>query len=269
MKITERETYEATLAYAKYKATAKFWKIILLGFMAGVFVGLGYIGAFAMKSLPGDQTMAKFLAAGIFPTGIIMIVFLGGSLFTSDSLSLLPVIEKQVKPLTALKGLGLVLLGNALGMLVISAITYWSGFMNPARLNILQHYIDAKQDKEWYAIFFSGMITNIIVAGSVWMSLSTKSAAGKVLLLWFPITLFAAAGFEHIVANFFIFWTGVLANGDTYKDAHGVVHTLTCDGWKFLYNNLLVTTVANWVGSSLLIVLPYYFLYGYKHQASK
>ena len=261
MKLTEKETYLASVEYGKYKATLKFWKILLLGFMGGAFVALGYLGAFAMKSF-GDAPISKFLGAAIFPTGIIMCVFLGGSLFTSDSLSILPVVEKQIKPLTAAKGLALVWIGNLVGGMFIAGIATLSGFFKTEtqeKLHILQHYIDGKQDKEWYKIFFSGVLTNMLVAGSVWMSLSTKSAGAKVVLLWFPITLFAAAGFEHIVANFFIFFSGLFNDGQTWKEG-AVVHTLHIDGWKFFYNNLLPTTVGNWVGGAVIIALPYYFM---------
>lgn len=262
MKLTDKETYLASVEYGKYKATLKFWKILLLGFMGGAFVALGYIGAFAMKNL-GDGPMPKFLGAAIFPTGIMMCVFLGGSLFTSDSLSMLPVVEKQIKPLTAAKGLALVWIGNLVGGMFVAGIATLAGFFykdaTHGKLHILQHYIDGKQDNDWYKIFFSGIITNMLVAGSVWMSLSTKSAGAKVVLLWFPITLFAAAGFEHIVANFFIFFSGLFNDGLTWTDSAGE-HILHIDGWKFLYNNLLPTTVGNWIGGAVIIALPYYFM---------
>lgn len=261
MKLTDKETYQATLEYGKYKASLKFWKILLLGFMGGAFVALGYVGAFAMKSLE-DNGMMKFLGAAIFPTGILMCVFLGGSLFTSDNLSMLPALEKQIKPITALKGWGLVWVGNMAGGLFIAVLAYASGFFQGGhvpKFEILQHYIDGKQNKEWWRIFFSGVLTNVLVAGSVWMSCSTKSVSGKVALLWFPITLFAAAGFEHIVANFFIFWSGILCDGSTYKVGN-LNETVHIDAWKFFYNNLIFTTLGNWVGGAVVVTMPYYFL---------
>ena len=264
MKLSDKETYESVVAYGKYKATIKFWKILLLGFMGGAFIALGYIGAFTMKDFGitgGNETLGKFLGAAIFPTGIIMCVFLGGSLFTSDALSILPAIQKEIKPLTALRGWGLVWIGNIVGALFIAILATYSGFLTDGRMNVLEHYVSGKMNKDWYMIFFSGILTNMLVAGAIWMSLSTKSAGAKVILIWFPITLFAAAGFEHIVANFFIFWMGILNNGETFKAiGHHAAGKVDMDAWKFFYNNLIPTTIGNFIGGAVVIALPYYFM---------
>lgn len=288
-KISDHETYEAVLDYAKYKATARWWKILILGIMAGAFIGMGYLGAFTLQGqMSPDPMLQKFLFGAIFPVGILLCVFLGGTLFTSDSLASLPVLAGTMKARSAFKSWGLVLLGNFIGAFLMALIavganfyaagkdfTDAAGVIHKASGNraALISFAEHKFDVKWYAALASGILCNIVVAGATWMASSTKSATAKFFLLWLPITLFALAGFQHIVANFFVFWSWILdyaIHKDAYTGSWAENATTGRQVGEWFYNNLIPTTIGNWLGGAVFVPLPYFLLnrgYG-KHTAS-
>jgi formate/nitrite transporter FocA (FNT family) len=73
----------------------------------------------------------------------------------------------------------------------------------------------------------------------------------KVLAIVFPITAFVACGFEHSVANMFFLPVGIaLAAGG--QDSLSIAGAIS---------NLLLVTVGNIIGGTLLVALVYWFVY--------
>ena len=249
---TIKETYSVVIEYGKKKADAKFMYTLLMGIMGGMFIGIGYLGAIMIKGWGGEHYLS-FLAAGIFPVGIIMCVFLGGGLFTSDSLSMVAFLEKKASVKNVLKGWGVVLLGNFIGALIIAGIASWAKFFNSGgNMAVLSHYVHGKENIKWYTSIGSGILCNLLVAGSIWMTKTTDRAVAKIFLLWFPITLFVIGGFQHIVANFFIFWSGIFERNSLVQD-HGSGPVVEMEVGKFIYNNLIGTAIGNWIGGAIII----------------
>ena len=229
----------------------------MVGYAGGAMVAIGYLGAIAVKGSGPASGVLSFLAAGIFPVGIMMVVFLGGSLFTSDALVGLALFNKKVGWLVALKNWGIVLFGNLVGALIIATLAKLGNFFVGHRMEILAHYVSGKQSIAWYASIGSGILCNLLVAGAVWMAKASSTAIGKVFLLWFPITLFVAAGFQHIVANFFIYWSG-LFNMDEMETLS--IHPVHFKAGAFIYNNLIGTTFGNFIGGAIILPGSYYFI---------
>ncbi|MCK5867279.1 MAG: formate/nitrite transporter family protein [Mycoplasmataceae bacterium] len=249
-----RERFAIVEKYGIEKAQAHWLKTLILGILGGAMVAIGYLGAIAVKGNDPNNAILAFLAAGIFPVGIMMVVFLGGSLFTSDALVGLALFDKKVGWLVAFKNWGIVLFGNLVGALLIALSAKLANFFIHGRLDVLGHYIEGKQGIAWYSSISSGILCNLLVAGAVWMAKASSTAIGKVFLLWFPITLFVAAGFQHIVANFFIYWSGIL-----YSDQLESIK-IHFEAGVFIYNNLLGTTLGNFIGGAIIIPAAYIFI---------
>ena len=45
------------------------------------------------------------------------------------------------------------------------------------------------------------MLCNLLVCMAIWMALAGRSVIDKAVAIVFPISAFAAAGFEHSIAN--------------------------------------------------------------------
>jgi formate transporter len=97
------------------------------------------------------------------------------------------------------------------------------------------------------------------------MSFGARSTTDKVMVIVPPIAAFVAAGFEHSIANLYLlpyglaikawagaeFWTaiGQSAAAHTALSAGSVLH------------NVIVATLGNLVGGSLMVGAVYWFVY--------
>jgi formate transporter len=97
------------------------------------------------------------------------------------------------------------------------------------------------------------------------MSFGARSTTDKVMVIVPPIAAFVAAGFEHSIANLYLLpyglaikaWAGpefwVLIGQETSAYAE-----LTADG---ALHNIVVATLGNLVGGSLMVGAVYWFVY--------
>ena len=103
-----KDNFYNAIDYAVKKTKAPAFKLILLGIMGSLYVAIAYV-AFIMILATFDGVItnqvdelgrvigrsinihsgALVTGAAIFPVGIILIIFLGGPLFTSDNLTMI------------------------------------------------------------------------------------------------------------------------------------------------------------------------------------
>ncbi len=255
---TWKENYKNVLAYADSKAKYPWWKLVLLGILGGAFIGIGYIGYIAIETASVKATwdpvegegqislLAKFLAAGIFPVGLMLVVFLGGSIFTSECLSSLSFINKRTKIGQLLKGWGIILLSNFVGAALIAGLVYWSHiFANQYAHYVIADMVKGKAGLQWYVTIGSAIICNLIVAGTVWITTVSKHVVAQIFLVWFPITLFVLSGTQHVVANMFAFSIGGMETPDAFS------------WFNAIFENLIPAALGNWIGGAVIIPLVY------------
>ena len=114
------------------------------------------------------------------------------------------------------------------------------------------------RDRSWSDALLRGVACNFLVCIAVWIAFASKTPAGKVIGLFFPIMLFVVCGFEHSVANMFYIPAGLLAAADPAY-ASAAAEGLT---WgSFLLRNLLPVTAGNILGGSVLVGMGYWFVY--------
>ena len=93
-----------------------------------------------------------------------------------------------------------------------------------------------------------GILCNVLVCSAVWMSMTTKSAAGKIVALFMPIMVFVISGFEHSVANMFYIPAGIMALKEYGVEAKGL------NWFNFFITNELPVTIGNLIGGISLSV---------------
>ena len=69
----------------KSKTTSPIKKIILLGIFAGIFIAFGASSSSLAIHAMTNSGLAKLVAGTIFPVGLMMIVLIGGELFTGNN----------------------------------------------------------------------------------------------------------------------------------------------------------------------------------------
>ena len=79
---TPSEVIDTNMKAGEGKAHLPLGKMILLGIMAGAFIALGGATSSTAAHAIDNVGLARFVAGIIFPVGLMIIVFVGGELFT-------------------------------------------------------------------------------------------------------------------------------------------------------------------------------------------
>ena len=260
------QNYIAT-GVAKTKLPAS--KMLLLGVLAGMFIGLAGVGSTIASATVASASLAKLLGAAVFPAGLAMVLIAGSELFTGNCLIIIPVLEKQAKISAMFKNWILVYIGNFIGGILVSVLTVYGGtyslFANVAAATAIKTAV-AKASMPFTDALLRGVLCNFLVCIAVWMAFAAKDIVGKVAGLFLPIMLFVLCGFEHSIANMYYIPTGLFASKNTaylaaYADATagGQVTSLT---WGNMFvNNLIPVTLGNIIGGMVLVGMAYWFIY--------
>lgn len=208
------EIMEISMKGSANKATLPLGRMILLGIMAGVFIALGAAASNTAVHHMENVGLARTLAGCIFPVGLMMIVFVGGELFTGNCLISMAVMNKRVKLWQFIRNLAVVYVSNLAGALLVVGLLYFSGNFDYSDGLLGAYTIKVMMGK--VAItpvrgITSGILCNILVCIAIFMATAARDIAGKVWAIFFPILAFVVAGFEHCVANMFYIPAGILA----------------------------------------------------------
>ncbi|MCD5410071.1 MAG: formate/nitrite transporter family protein, partial [Clostridiales bacterium] len=209
------EVAVATIETGRAKASKSTMTLLLLGILAGVFISFGAVGATTLWGLTQDPGLGKLLGAAIFPVGIIFVVLAGSELFTGNSLMTLALMDKKIGIKSLLRNWILVYIGNFIGAVAIAILihqAYLWGSVDGATNMIGAKAVTiakAKMSIPFATIIIRGILCNMVVVLAVWIQTSAKDVTGKILAMWFPITLFAMSGYEHVIANMFFIPVGM------------------------------------------------------------
>ena len=83
---TPAEVIDLSIKACENKTRLPLGKMILLGIMAGAFIAFGGATSSTAAHAVENVGVARALAGCIFPVGLMLIVFLGGELFTGNCL---------------------------------------------------------------------------------------------------------------------------------------------------------------------------------------
>ena len=264
---------------AKGKTTLPLLRMVLLGIFAGMFIACGASASSAAMHAVSNVGLARLVAGCIFPVGLMMIVFVGGELFTGDCLMIMGCMHGKFSAASMVKVLIVVFLSNFLGsalfawmVSVSSQFNFTSGLLGAFTIKVAM----GKVSMAFGTAFVSGILCNFFVCIAVLMAAAAKDIAGKVLAIFFPIMAFVVSGYEHCVANMYYIPAGIFAAAnetyvtvamDTYGYTAQQLENLT---WgSMLVNNLLPVTLGNIVGGMVFVGLPLYLIHGAKIRAEE
>ena len=268
---TPPEYVEAYVNASVIKATLPAYKLLILGIMAGAFVAIGAASASAASHGIENIGIAKSLAGIVFPIGMMMIVFIGGELFTGDTMMVMGAFHKRFSYLRYFRTLAYVYISNMIGAIIVAFLVVYSGQLKYSSSALGAYTIKVAVDKvngEFIGLFFSGILCNVLVCVAVLMSMAAKDAAGKVFGFLFPIFAFVIGGYEHCVANMYFIPAGFLASKNpVYYEKALELYGLTAEKISqitfssMIFKNLLPVTLGNMVAGMFLISLPLYVLH--------
>ncbi len=243
-------------AYEK-KSKYSTRKTVLLSILSGIFIALGaYVSSIAAYSFE-NSSAAKLAAGAVFPVGFLLVILVGTDLFTGNTLLMLDFYDKRVTAFTVAKNLALVFLGNFIGAVFIASLVYLSGFFN-TNAHLVDYAFKVASGKCALSpvnIFFSGIGCNILVCGTIWMSIAAKDIIGKAFVGFFGVFVFVVTGFEHCVANMYYLSIASFLKLNSSIASLSTIGQERIDSITILniLKNLLFSTTGNVVGGGVLL----------------
>ena len=255
-------------AAAVKKAGLPFWSIVFLSIMAGSFIAIGGILltlATFDSTLPSGIT--KLLGGLAFCVGLVLVVVAGAELFTGNNLIVMGVASKVVRFSQLLKNWVIVYIGNFIGSLAAVLLMYYTNLWKMGSFGYAAKAVviaAGKVNLTFAEGLTRGILCNALVCLAVWMCFGARQIISKIAIILFPITAFAAMGFEHSVANMYFIPLGI-----ALKNNPGVIEAvvkmspdlnlsnLTIYG---LFGNLLSVTLGNIIGGAIMVGLIYWII---------
>ncbi|MBO5302906.1 MAG: formate/nitrite transporter family protein [Lachnospiraceae bacterium] len=267
---TPTEVIEINMKGSEGKANLPFGKMVLLGILAGMFIALGGAASNTAVHAIENAGLARTLAGAIFPVGLMMIVFVGGELFTGNCLMVMDVFAKRITLAKMLRNLAVVYFSNLIGALFVDILMFYSGNLNYSDGLLGAYTIKValcKTDIAPVQAVTSGILCNVLVCVAILMATAARDIAAKALAIFFPIWAFVIGGFEHCVANMFYIPLGILAAKNPYY-AHKAqeVYNITSEQIYNLdvlhsFGNFIPVTIGNILGGMVVVGGLCYFIY--------
>ena len=244
---TQAETYLNYMTVARNKATAKWYKTLLLAVYAGAFIAFGAVASNAASAYFSGSG-ASIAKAAVFPIGLTLVIFFGAELFTGNCLLIAPALGKDIKVTHLFKNWGIVYAGNLVGSVLIAVIVVYSGIQTGAVKEACIAAAANKCNMNFGQALLRAIPCNMLVCLAVWFALSAKSAHGKIISLYLPVFAFVVCGFEHSVANMYYLTAGLLSGKSDGLNVGNAI--LNC---------LIPSTLGNIIGGAI-IALSVHFL---------
>ncbi len=232
------------------KANSPAWRLLLLGVLAGFWIGLGGAVSSGASFAVENAGLARLINGALFPVGLILVVFTGSELFTGNCLMTIGLLERRVSLRGMAKNLVLVYAGNFLGAAVMAAACVFCGPVSgeAMALSAISRAV-SKCSLPFGNALALGVLCNILVCAAVMMATMAHDAPGKILACFVPVCAFVICGFEHCVANMFYVPEGLflLSRYGEAARASGIDTSALRFG-AFLLRNLLPVTLGNILG---------------------
>ena len=252
-------TAVACAGVEKYKLARQHPARYLAGAaVAGAFIFIGAVlSSLSAAWLYSDYLpLAKLVGAATFSAALILVVLLGGELFTGCNLVMgVALYEGRVSPAALVRVWVLAYVGNFIAILVLSVLLAGSGASRDLLGAYLAILVPPKLETAWYMLLLRGILCNFLVCIGVFAGFRVQNECAKALVIALAITTFVLCGFEHSIANmaYFALYALILPGAD-----------LAGMAW-----NLLWVTIGNCLGGAVLLGLPLWYWAGGNHASSQ
>lgn len=248
------------------KVNASVFKLVILGILAGVYIGFGaclatLIGHDAAKYF--GLGFARFITGAVFSVGLMLVVIAGAELFTGNNLMLMSVLDRRATLWKMFYKWGIVFLANFIGSVFLAYLYYktnlWKMGDMAVGLSALK-IANAKVGLTFTEALTRGILCNWLVCLAVWMAIASREVVGKIFAIFFPIMAFVALGFEHSIANMYFIPLGIfLKASNLFVDPALNLSGLT---WSaFFVRNLVPVSIGNIIGGAIFVGLLYWTVY--------
>lgn len=265
--LTPQENAKSVAKSMQKRAQMPFLTIVLMSIMAGGAIAMGDI--FWAHSTVGmaqklSYGMANFIGGLAFSSGLMMVVFYGGHLFTGAVMSGVSAYDGGLAWGRALWYWGIVWVFNFVGSVLVAYMYFYSLLPMKFDAAILKTFVSISSDKvilDTFALFLRAIFCNIFVCMGVWIASMQQDLVGKFFAIMWMVAAFVACSMEHCVANMFIITQGLLAKSyfltqmslDEFVQMFGLATLESLNVKNFLIHNLLPVTIGNIIGGLVFV----------------
>ncbi|MCM1029155.1 MAG: formate/nitrite transporter family protein [Pseudoflavonifractor sp.] len=193
-------------------------RLIALAIVAGAYIAFGgTLSLIAGQGMPGlsadNPAIGKMAGALMFPIGLILIVTLGGELFTGNNALLIPpLMKRRLSPWRVAANWAIVWVANFVGALLFATLMVWGAGLTQADPwhSAIMAMAETKCSLPWATVFIRAIGANWCVCLAIWLALSGHSLLEKMAGCFLPVMAFVALGYEHCVANMFFIPLGMM-----------------------------------------------------------
>lgn len=257
------------VAYSK--ATKAFVSAFYLAITAGMFISLAFV--FYITVTTGSENMpwgiSKLIGGLAFSMGLLLVVVVGGELFTSSTLTLIAKASNRITTARMLKNWAVVYFGNFIGAAFLVILIFLAGLYGADNgqwgLNALQ-VAQHKLHHTFTEAVALGMLCNIMVCLAIWMAFGARTITDKMFAVLLPVAMFVASGFEHSIANMFMVPTGIMIHHFASPEfwsaiGHSPSEFADITTINFIIHNLIPVTIGNIIGGGVVVGLMHWMIY--------
>jgi formate/nitrite transporter len=250
--------------------------VLVLSVLAGAFIAFGAIFATTVTAGAGlPYGVARLLTGLVFSVGLLMVIIAGAELFTGNNIIVMAWASGKVKTRALLLNWVLSFAGNFVGAILTAAIMFYTTqytFGDGAVGLVALNTANAKASLAFIPALTLGIMCNALVCLAVWMCFSARTNIDRVVTAVPPIAAFAAAGFEHCIANIYFIPMGLFIKAGAPQSFWAAIGRTATDypglTWSnFFFGNLIPVTIGNIIGGSIMIAAVYWFVYLRKSSA--
>lgn len=252
------------------KCSNSFRRTIVLWILWWMFVAMW--AAFSLNSITWLESLPfglmKLVGWITFCLWLILVILGGGELFTWNVLLVIALLQKKVTLKQFLKNLVAVWIWNLIWSLIIVTLLYlWKWYMydNWWTAELILAFASKKSHLWFMQALSMWILCNIYVCFAIWICYSWTTATDKIMATIFPITAFAAIGFEHIVANMFYLPFGLILkkfNPEIYINNPELLHKVEYINFENIFiHNVIPVTLWNLIGWALFVWVVYWLLF--------
>ena len=249
------------------KATSPWLSVLVLGVLAGAYIGFGGMLATTVTFDMGERFgigFTRFMNGAVFSLGLMLVIIAGAELFTGNNLMISSAMAREITFGRMLQRWGLVYAANFAGSILLALLFVFSGLWKTGDAALGEAAVRLAYGKVslgFLEALLRGIGCNWLVCLAVWMALAARQTVGKIFAIFFPIMGFVALGFEHSVANMYFIPTGILLR----DIARVAIPSGAAEGalnWgSFAYRNLLPVTIGNIIGGVVFVGMSYWSAY--------
>ena len=247
--IPEALEYQHAAAVTKVASTRRPVAYAVQSMLAGAYIGVAVV---LMVSAAGPfkaegSAATKLVSGLVFGIALTLVVVAGGELATSNMMTLTQgAIRGSITWAQGGATLAFCFVANIAGSFVFAALVHFSGILAPGTPggDMLAGMLTAKGAETTGALFFRGILCNVLVCLAIWSAVRLTSEVAKLVVIFWCLLAFITSGFEHVVANMTTFGLGLIGG-------------LPEASWADFARNMSVVGLGNLVGGGLIVGLGY------------